>query len=157
VRFVLPVDRSGPMIMLGSGTGLSRFRAFLQDLEARGRRGNTWLIMASCFEGDETLYQTELEAWLRLGVLEHLDVVKLGQRGRRVGPEDVLRKRARRIVSWLDRGAFLYACGEGKALSALVEDTLIDVLGRQGKMSRAEAADYVHIMRRDGRYVEEVY
>jgi sulfite reductase (NADPH) flavoprotein alpha-component len=157
VRFVLPVDRSGPMIMLGSGTGLSRFRAFLQELEARGRRGNTWLIMASCFEGDETLYQTELEAWLRLGVLEHLDVVKLGQRGRRVGPEDVLRKRARRIVSWLDRGAFLYACGEGKALSALLEDTLIDVLGRQGKMSRAEAADYVHIMRRDGRYVEEVY
>jgi sulfite reductase (NADPH) flavoprotein alpha-component len=156
-RFVLPVDRTGPLIMLGSGTGLSRFRAFLQELEARGRRGNTWLIMASCFEGDETLYQAELEAWSRVGVLEHLDVVKLGQRGRRVGPEDVLRKRARRVVSWLDRGAFLYASGEGKALSALLEDTLIDVLGRQGKMSRAEAVDYVHIMRRDGRYVEEVY
>ena len=156
-RFILPVDRPGPMIMLGSGTGLARYRAFLQELEARGRRGSTWLIMASCFEGDEALYESELRAWSRIGVLEHLDVVKLGQRGRRVGPEDVLRKRARRVASWLDRGAFVYACGEGKALSAVLSDTLIDVLGRQGKMSRAEAADFLHIMRREGRYVEEVY
>jgi sulfite reductase (NADPH) flavoprotein alpha-component len=156
-RFVLPIDRTGPMIMLGSGTGLARYRAFLQELEARGRRGNTWLIMASCFDGDETLYEAELKAWSRGGVLEHLDVVKLGQRGRRVGPEDVLRKRARRVVSWLDRGAFVYASGEGRGLSALLDDTLIDVLERQGKMTRAEAADLLHVMRRDGRYVEEVY
>jgi sulfite reductase (NADPH) flavoprotein alpha-component len=156
-RFTLPADRSGPVIMLGSGTGLARFRAFLQELEARGRRGNTWLIMASCFEGDEALYESELKAWSRIGVLEHLDVVKLGQRGRRIGPEDVLRKRARRVVSWLDRGAFVYACGEGKGLSTVLSDTLIDVLGRQGKMSRSEAADVLHVMRRDGRYVEEVY
>jgi sulfite reductase (NADPH) flavoprotein alpha-component len=156
-RFSLPLDRTGPVIMLGSGTGLARFRAFLQELEARGRRGNTWLIMASCFEGDEALYESELKAWSRVGVLEHLDVVKLGQRGRRTGPEDVLRKRARRVVSWLDRGAFVYACGEGKHLSAALGDTLIELLGRQGKMSRSEAADFVHVMRRDGRYVEEVY
>jgi sulfite reductase (NADPH) flavoprotein alpha-component len=156
-RFILPVERPSPMIMLGSGTGLARYRAFLQELEARGRRGNTWLIMASCFEGDEALYEAELKSWSRIGVLEHLDIVKLGQRGRRVGPEDVLRKRARRVVSWLDRGAFVYACGEGKALSAVLSDTLIDVLGRQGKMSRAEAADVLHVMRREGRYVEEVY
>jgi sulfite reductase (NADPH) flavoprotein alpha-component len=94
-------------------------------------------------------------------VLEHLDVLKLGQRGRRVGAEDVLRKRARRVISWLDRGAFVYACGEGKALSAVLSavlsDTLIDVLGRQGKMSRAEATDFLQALRRDGRYVEEVY
>jgi sulfite reductase (NADPH) flavoprotein alpha-component len=57
----------------------------------------------------------------------------------------------------LDRGALLYACGEGQGLSAVLNDTLIDVLGRQGKMSRAEAADFLHVMRRDGRYVEEVY
>ncbi len=156
-RFVLPEDLSGPMIMLGSGTGVARYRAFLQELEARGRRGNTWLIMASYFEGDEALYEAELKAWSRLGVLEHLDVVKLGQRGRRVGLEDVLRKRARRVVSWLDRGAVVYACGEGKALSAVLDDALIEVLGRQGKMSRTEAAEFVHVMRRDGRYVEEVY
>jgi sulfite reductase (NADPH) flavoprotein alpha-component len=156
-RFTLPADRTGPVIMLGSGTGLARFRAFLQELEARGRRGNTWLIMASCFEGDEALYESELKAWSRIGVLEHLDVVKLGQRGRRIGPEDVLRKRARRVVSWLDRGAFVYACGEGKGLSTVLSDTLVDVLGRQGKMSRSEAADFLLTLRRDGRYVEEVY
>jgi sulfite reductase (NADPH) flavoprotein alpha-component len=156
-RFILPFDRPGPIIMVGSGTGVARFRAFLQELEARGRRGSTWLIMASQFEGDESLYKAELEAWSRVGVLEHLDVVKLGQRGRRVGAEDVVRKRARRIVSWLDRGAFVYVCGEGKGLSAVLSDTLIDVLGRQGKMSRAEATDFLHVLRRDGRYVEEVY
>src|SRR5690606_19482982 len=127
------------MILLGSGTGVARYRALLQELEARGRRGNTWLIMASCSEGDEALYAAELAAWSRVGVLEHLDVVKPGQRGRRAGAEDVLRKRARRVVSWLTRGAMVYACGEGEGLSAVLNDTLIDVLGRQGKMSRAEA------------------
>jgi sulfite reductase (NADPH) flavoprotein alpha-component len=129
----------------------------LQELEAGGRRGNTWLIMASQFEGDEALYQGELEAWSRIGVLEHLDVVKLGQRGRRIGPEDVLRRRARRVAAWLDKGAFVYVCGEGKGFSALLSDTLVDVLARQGKMTRAEAADFLHVLRRDGRYVEEVF
>ena len=145
------------MIMLGSGTGVARYRAFLQELEARGQRGNTWLIMASCFEGDETLYEAEMKAWSRQGVLEHLDVIKLGQRGRRMGPQDVLRKRARRVISWLERGAVVYACGEGKALSNVLHDTLIEVLGRHGKMSRSEATDFVQEMRSGGRYVEEVY
>ena len=155
-RFVLPEDRSGPMIMLGSGTGVARYRAFLQELEARGRRGNTWLIMSSCFDGDEALYEAELRAWSRLGVLEHLDVLKLGQRGGCAMPQDVLRKRARRVASWLERGAVIYTCGEGKP-SSVLSDTLIEVLGRQGKMSRTEASDFVHVMRREGRYVEEVY
>lgn len=156
-RFVLPEDRGGPMIMLGSGTGVARYRAFLQELEARGHRGNTWLIMVSCFEGDETLYEGEMKAWSRQGVLEHLDVIKLGQRGRRIGPQDVLRKRARRVISWLEKGAVVYACGEGKALSNVLHDTLIEVLGRNGKMSRSEATDFVQGMRSGGRYVEEVY
>jgi sulfite reductase (NADPH) flavoprotein alpha-component len=89
--------------------------------------------------------------------LEHLDVIKPSVRGRRVGPQDILRKRARRVVSWLDRGAVVYACGEGKSLSAVLADTLIEVLGRHGKMTRNEASDFVHLMRREGRYVEEVY
>jgi sulfite reductase (NADPH) flavoprotein alpha-component len=156
-HFVLPDDRRGPMIMLGSGTGVARYRAFLQELDARGQRGNTWLIMASCFEGDETLYEAEMKTWSRLGVLEHLDVVKLGQRGRRMGPQDVLRKRARRVISWLERGAVVYACGEGKALSNVLQDTLIEVLGRHGKMSPSEATSFVQEMRSGGRYVEEVY
>lgn len=156
-RFVLPEDRGGPMIMLGAGTGVARYRAFLQELEARGQRGNTWLIMASCFEGDETLYEAEMKAWSRLGVLEHLDVIKLGQRGRRMGPEDVLRKRARRVISWLEKGAVVYACGEGKALSSVLQETLIEVLGRHGKMSPSRATDFVEELRSGGRYVEEVY
>jgi sulfite reductase (NADPH) flavoprotein alpha-component len=145
------------MIMLGSGTGVARYRAFLQELEARGRRGDTWLILASCFDGDETLYEAELDAWSRLGVLEHLDVLKLGQRGRRVGPQDILRKRARRVLSWLQRGAIVYACGEGKTLAAGLDETLIELLARQGRMTPAEASDFVHVLRRDGRYVEELY
>ena len=156
-RFALSPERTGPVIMIASGTGMARFRSVLQELDARGRRGNTWLIMASCCEGDEALYEPELKAWSRSGVLEHVDVIKLGQRGRRVGPEDVVRKRARRITSWFGRGALVYLCGEGKGLSSALSDTLVDVLGRQGKMSRAEAADLLHVMRRDGRYVEEVY
>lgn len=153
----LPDDWAGPMIMLGSGTGVARHRAFLQELEARGRRGGTWLILASCFDGDEALYEAELKGWSRLGVLEHLDVIKLGQRGRRVGPYDILRKRARRVLAWLERGAMVYACGEGKTLSSSLDETLIEVLARHGKMTPTEASDFVHVLRREGRYVEELY
>jgi sulfite reductase (NADPH) flavoprotein alpha-component len=151
------VEGSVPLILLGAGTGVARHRAFLAELEARGRKGNTWLILASCFEGDEMLYQSDLEAWSKVGVLEHLDVIKLGQRGRRSGPHDILRRRARRVVSWLDRGAAVYACGESKAFSGALNDTLVEVLGRQGNMTPTEALDFLHEMRRDGRYVEEVY
>ncbi|MEY2933556.1 MAG: hypothetical protein RL033_4305 [Pseudomonadota bacterium] len=153
----LSFDAAAPLILLGAGTGVARHRAFLAELEARGRKGNTWLILASCFEGDETLYQAELEGWVKLGVLEHLDVIKLGQRGRRTGPHDILRRRARRVVSWLDRGGSVYACGESKAFSGALNDTLVEVLGRQGNMTSAEAIDFLQVMRRDGRYVEEVY
>ena len=153
----LALEGSVPLILLGAGTGVARHRAFLAELEARGRKGNTWLILASCFEGDEMLYQAELEAWSKVGVLEHLDVIKLGQRGRRTGPHDILRRRARRVVSWLDRGAAVYACGESKAFSGALNDTLVEVLGRQGNMTPTEALDFLHEMRRDGRYVEEVY
>lgn len=151
------LETSVPLILLGAGTGVARHRAFLEELGARGRKGNTWLILASCFEGDESLYQSELETWSKDGVLEHLDVIKLGQRGRRTGPHDILRRRARRVVSWLDRGAAVYACGESKAFSGALNDTLVEVLGRQGNMTPSEAADFLHEMRRDGRYVEEVY
>lgn len=153
----LSVEAAGPLILLGAGTGVARHRAILAELEARGRKGNTWLILAACFEGDELLYQAELEAWAKLGVLEHLDVIKLGQRGRRAGPHDILRRRARRLVSWLERGGSLYACGESKAFSGALDDTLVEVLGRQGNMSSAEAVGFLQEMRRDGRYVEEVY
>jgi len=153
----LALDGQSPLILLGAGTGVARHRAFLEELEARGRKGNTWLILASCHEGDEALYEAELKAWSRVGVLEHLDVIKLGQRGRRTGPHDILRRRARRVVSWLDRGACVYACGEGKAFSGALQETLVEVLGRQGNMTVSEASDFLHAMRRDGRYVEEVY
>lgn len=153
-----PLDeRSGPLILLGFGTGLARHRAILEELEVRGRRGSTWLILASAYEGDETLYEAELKAWARVGVLEHLDVIKVGSRGRRAGPQDVLRKRGRRVATWLERGALVYACGEGKSSSALLADTLIEVLGRHGKMTRNEASDFVQVLRREGRYLEEVY
>jgi sulfite reductase (NADPH) flavoprotein alpha-component len=153
----LALEGSVPLILLGAGTGVARHRAFLAELEARGRKGNTWLILASCFEGDETLYQSDLETWSKVGVLEHLDVIKLGQRGRRTGPHDILRRRARRVVSWLDRGGAVYACGESKAFSGALNDTLVEVLGRQGNMTPNEAVEFLQRMRRDGRYVEEVY
>ncbi|HEU4581899.1 MAG TPA: (Fe-S)-binding protein [Polyangiaceae bacterium] len=153
----IALETSVPLILLGAGTGVARHRSFLEELGARGRRGNTWLILASCFEGDETLYQSELETWTKDGVLEHLDVIKLGQRGRRTGPHDILRRRARRVVSWLERGAAVYACGESRAFSGALNETLVEVLGRQGNRTPSEAADFLHGMRRDGRYVEEVY
>lgn len=146
-----------PMILLAAGTGIARYRAYLEELAARGRRGETWLIFASHHEGDRSLYQPELELWSRQGVLEHLDVLDLASRGRRLGPGDILRKRARRLVSWLERGAAIYVCGEGGALGSGLREVLAEILGRREKWKADAATDLVQTLKREGRFFEELY
>jgi sulfite reductase (NADPH) flavoprotein alpha-component len=155
-RFVLPNDEQTPLIMLGYGTGVARYRAFLEELDHRGRRGNTWLIVINRPETFEPLYDTEIKHWLRKGVLERLDSERVGA-GRRASAHDLLRKRARVLGAWLERGAWLYVCGEALEIMAGLEETLIEVVARQLELSDGEAVAYVKTMRRERRYVTDTY
>lgn len=155
-RFVLPNDDQTPLIMLGYGTGVARYRAFLEELDHRGRRGNTWLIVINRPETFEPLYDTEVKHWLRKGVLERLDSERVGA-GRRASAHDLLRKRARVLGAWLERGAWLYVCGEALEVMAGLEETLIEIVARQLELSDGEAIAYVKTMRRERRYVSDAY
>lgn len=155
-RFVLPNDEQAPLIMLGYGTGVTRYRAFLEELDHRGRRGNTWLLLINRPETFEPLYDTEIKHWLRKGVLERLDVERVGA-GRRASAHDLLRKRARVLGAWLERGAWLYVCGEALEVMKGLEETLVEIVARQLELSDGEAVAYVKSMRRGRRYVVDAY
>jgi sulfite reductase (NADPH) flavoprotein alpha-component len=155
-RFVLPNEDQTPLLMLGFGTGIARFRAFMEELDYRGRRGGTWLLLVNRPEGAEPLYEGELKHWLRKGVLERLDVERAGG-SKRSPVNELLRKRARLFGSWLERGALLYVCGEAQGQLAGLEETLVDLISRQLELGAPEAAAYLKSMRRDRRYVCDVY
>jgi sulfite reductase (NADPH) flavoprotein alpha-component len=155
-RFVLPNDDQTPLIMLGYGTGVARYRAFLEELDHRGRRGNTWLLLINRPETFEPLYDTEIKHWLRKGVLERLDAERVGA-GRRASAHDLLRKRARVLGAWLERGAWLYVCGEALEVMTGLEEALVEIVARQLELSDGEAVAYVKAMRRERRYIVDVY
>jgi sulfite reductase (NADPH) flavoprotein alpha-component len=155
-RFVLPNDEQTPLIMLGYGTGVARYRAFLEELDHRGRRGNTWLLLINRPETFEPLYDTEIKHWLRKGVLERLDSERVGA-GRRASAHDLLRKRSRVLGAWLERGAWLYVCGESLEGMTGLEETLVEIVARQLELSDGEAIAYVKAMRRERRYIVDAY
>jgi sulfite reductase (NADPH) flavoprotein alpha-component len=155
-RFVLPNDEHTPLIMLGYGTGVARYRAFLEELDHRGRRGNTWLLVINRPETFEPLYDSELKHWLRKGVLERLDSERVGA-GRRASAHDLLRKRARLLGAWLERGAWFYVCGEAREMMTGLEEALIEIVARQLELSDSEALTYVKTMRKERRYVVDAY
>jgi sulfite reductase (NADPH) flavoprotein alpha-component len=155
-RFTLPNEDQTPLLMLGFGTGVARFRAFLEELDQRGRRGSTWLLLVNRPEGAEPLYDAELKHWLRKGVLERLDVERAGG-SKRSPVNEILRKRGRLVGSWLERGAQLVGCGEAQEPMAAHEEVLVDLISRQRELDAAEAAAYLKGMRRDRRYVCDVY
>jgi sulfite reductase (NADPH) flavoprotein alpha-component len=154
-RMSLPAD--APVVLVALGVGLGRFRGLLQELSCRGRQGGSWLIYAACAGGEESLYDKELSSLRRAGTLEHLDVVSAPLRGRRGGPRDVLKKRSRRLGAWLSQGAHVYVSGELRGRASSLADTLVDALCRHGRMSRPHAEGHLLAMRREGRYLEEVY
>ncbi len=156
-RFRLPRDGSRDIIMIGPGTGVAPFRAFLQQRVAAGAGGRNWLYFGHRHLRSEFLYQTEWLAALKRGQLHRLDVAFSRDGPERRYVQHVIAERANELVSWIDNGAHLYLCGDAKRMARDVEASLIDAIARVRAID-AEAASYeLDALSSAGRFQRDVY
>lgn len=155
--FRLPENGDTPVIMIGAGTGVAPFRAFMQQREANGDAGKNWLVFGNQKFTDDFLYQAEWLQYRKSGLLTRADLAWSRQGKEKVYVQHKLAENAAEVWAWLQQGAHLYVCGDAGRMARDVEDTLLDIIARQGNMSREDAEDYLNDLREDKRYQRDVY
>jgi sulfite reductase (NADPH) flavoprotein alpha-component len=155
--FAPPDDGNVPVIMVGPGTGIAPFRAFLQDRVASGAAGRAWLFFGDQRRDHDFLYRDELEKWLVDGVLTRLDVAFSRDRDEKVYVQHRMFERAREIWAWLEEGAHFYVCGDAKRMAKDVDAALKQIVAEQGGMTADAAAAYVSNLTKSKRYSRDVY
>ncbi|MEO0486827.1 MAG: assimilatory sulfite reductase (NADPH) flavoprotein subunit [Pseudomonadota bacterium] len=155
--FRLPQDPATPVIMVGPGTGIAPFRAFLQDREAQGAEGGSWLFFGNPHFTQDFLYQTELQAALKSGTLTKLSVAFSRDQAQKIYVQDRIREEAATLWTWLQKGAHLYICGDGQRMARDVEDALIAVIAAESDITAEAAQAYLTKLRDEGRYQRDVY
>jgi sulfite reductase (NADPH) flavoprotein alpha-component len=156
-HFRLPADQDRPVIMVGPGTGLAPFRGFLQEREATGAAGKNWLVYGHRNYTHDFLYQLELQDWLKDGVLSRLDVAFSRDQPEKRYVQNALWEVRSDLYAWLKDGAALYVCGDANAMAKDVHTMLLRILADQGKQDEAAAKAELDAIRRDGRYLRDVY
>ncbi len=152
-QFRLPED-DRDIIMIGPGTGIAPFRAFLSERESAGASGKNWLFYGDQHFNSDFLYQTELQQWMETGVLHALDVAFSRDQKEKIYVQDKIRNKADEFFKWLENGASLYVCG-AKKMSEDVEKTILELIQQSGKAEEAES--YLAELKSAGRYLKDVY
>lgn len=156
-QFRLPDEGDTPIIMVGPGTGIAPFRAFLQEREARGDEGRNWLFFGDRNFETDFLYQREWLQWRRQGLLNRIDVAFSRDTDRKVYVQHRIRQAGEEIWRWLEEGGRFYVCGDADAMAPDVHEALLDVVGTHGDRSREQAEEYVQELAREKRYLRDVY
>jgi len=156
-NFRLPADANTPVIMIGPGTGIAPFRAFMQERDVQAAAGDNWLFFGNQHFTDDFLYQTEWQAYLKSGLLNKLDVAFSRDQAEKIYVQDRLRENAADVFAWLERGTHLYVCGDADKMAKDVNEALIDIVAQQGKLARGDAEEYIAELRRNKRYQRDVY
>ena len=156
-HFRLPSEPSTPVIMVGPGTGIAPFRAFLQERATHKHTGKTWLFFGDQHEKTDFLFADELKGWLADGTPVppgHRLVPRPGEENLRAGPH----ARGRfRPVAWLQDGAHFYVCGDAMRMAKDVDAALRDIARSQGGLDESQAKDWIAALARQGRYLRDVY
>jgi sulfite reductase (NADPH) flavoprotein alpha-component len=155
-HFALPAD-DRDIIMVGPGTGVAPFRAFVQERRAAGATGRSWLFFGDRHFTHDFLYQLEWQDALKDGALTRMDVAFSRDAPQKVYVQNRMWEQRRELVEWLDKGAYLYVCGDAKAMAKDVRATLVRVFADVKELSAAAAEDAVREMERGKRYLQDVY
>jgi len=155
--FRLPADASAPVIMVGPGTGIAPFRAFLQEREAAGAPGRNWLFFGAQHAATDFLYREELEDWRARGVLARLDTAFSRDQPQKIYVQHRMAEHAAELWRWLGDGAYFYVCGDAKRMAADVELALAGIAASEGGLSATDAQAWVKTLAREGRYLRDVY
>jgi sulfite reductase (NADPH) flavoprotein alpha-component len=153
-HFHLPADDATPVIMIGPGTGVAPFRAFLQERRARGAAGRNWLVFGEQHAGCDFYYRDELERFAREGYLHRLSTAFSRDQKSKIYVQDRLREDGPNIWAWLQEGAHVYVCGDAVRMAKDVDAALRDVMRTVGGV---DADAYVDAMTAQKRYLRDVY
>jgi sulfite reductase (NADPH) flavoprotein alpha-component len=157
--FVLPEDKSKDIIMVGPGTGIAPFRAFLEQREIDNATGKNWLFFGDWTEKGEYYYKEEMEEWKEKGILNKHDLAWSRTGEDKVYVQHLMDKNGREIWEWIDNGAYFYVCGDKSRMAKDVHKTLIRICSEHGDMSNEEATEFVEtrMMKTEKRYLRDVY
>lgn len=155
--FRLPPDPAAPVIMVGPGTGVAPFRAFLQEREATGAPGRNWLFFGAQHAAADYLYRDEIEAWRAGGVLTRLSTAFSRDQAQKIYVQHRMAEEGAELWRWLCEGAYFYVCGDAKRMASDVELALAAVAAAHGGMDAAAAQAWVKQLAKDGRYLRDVY
>ena len=155
--FTVPEDPTKPIIMVGPGTGIAPFIAFLQEREATNATGKNWLFFGDQHEACDFLYESDLKAYHESGLLTRLDVAFSRDGDIKIYVQDRMQESAAELWQWLQDGAYFFVCGDASRMANDVNQTLKEIVAEQGGMSDQEAEAYVKQMSVDQRYVRDVY
>ncbi len=156
-KFRLPQDASTPMIMIGPGTGIAPFRAFLHERQALGHAGQNWLFFGERSASTDFLYCRELKGMCDSGHLTRLDTAFSRDQAHKVYVQDRMLEHGAELWRWLDRGAQMYVCGDASRMAKDVDAALHTVCETHGNMDAEAAKEYVSDMHDNGRYHRDVY
>ncbi|WP_278370654.1 assimilatory sulfite reductase (NADPH) flavoprotein subunit [Vreelandella titanicae] len=156
-HFRLPGDDEAALIMIGPGTGVAPFRAFMQEREEREATGANWLFFGAQHFQTDFLYQNEWLAWRRQGLVDRLDVAFSRDQDEKIYVQHRLRENAAEVWRWLEKGAYLYVCGDAERMAPDVHEALLDVVVEAGGKSREAATDYLRELTRHKRYQRDIY
>ena len=156
-HFRLPADSDTPIIMIGAGTGVAPYRAFVEHRREHGQRGDNWLVFGDRNLSTDFLYQIEWLRYRKDGTLQRLDVAFSRDQQAKVYVQDRIREQAKRIYSWLERGAHIYVCGDADGMAVDVNQALLAVLRGEGDLSEERAVDYLSGLKSAHRYQRDVY
>ena len=155
--FPFAADPATPVIMVGPGTGIAPFRAFLQERAAKKHGGKTWLFFGDQHEATDFLFADQLKGWLADGTLSRLDTAWSRDQAKKVYVQDRMREGAADLWAWLQDGAHFYVCGDAMRMAKDVDTALRDVARTQGGLDEAQAKDWIVALARQGRYLRDVY
>ena len=157
-NFRLPDDDRAPIVMIGPGTGIAPFRAFLQERQALAAAGaRSWLFFGNPNRATDFLYRDELEAWLHDGTLTCLTTAFSRDQGHKVYVQHRIAEHGAELFRWLAEGAHLYVCGDAERMAPDVDEALRQVIATHGGRSAEDAADYLMSLKRARRYQRDVY
>ncbi|MFF2322630.1 sulfite reductase flavoprotein subunit alpha [Agrobacterium sp. NPDC058088] len=155
--FRVPQDDNAPVIMVGPGTGIAPFRAFLQERQARGAKGKNWLFFSDQHRQSDFIYENELGDMSRDGVLTRLDLAFSRDQAEKIYVQTRMRQNGKALYQWLEEGGYFYVCGDATRMAKDVDDTLHSIIIDEAGISAEAASDYVNRLKREKRYLRDVY
>lgn len=156
-NFRLPENGDTPIIMVGPGTGIAPFRAFIEERAETEAKGESWLFFGDQKYNEDFLYQLEIQDHLSTGALTKLDVAFSRDQPEKVYVQHKMEEQAAELWAWLEKGAHFYVCGDASRMAKDVNDALLNIISTQGGKTADEAAEYLKALKTDKRYQRDVY